>query len=192
MDSSLLSAIPLAISMLCARAALTKWRDMRAFRQGVEAYALLPSSLTAPIALFVAIAETCVSVAHLWGRTALVGACVGAALFTIFLVVTSMKLWEGDVVACHCGLGGADEAISGRTIRRLVLLLAAELIIVTGALDLPFMGDVLISDGIGNGLLSIATALLLIEVGAWFVSGDGAWRVSVKLFYDTRDRMWAR
>lgn len=102
-----------------------------AFARGVTEYRILPESLGFGFGLLLIPVELLLAVSHLTGWQLALAAPAGLAALASFAVAVAVNLGRGRVLPCYCFGGRGGETISARTMARLLLLLAAELLVLT-------------------------------------------------------------
>ncbi len=111
-----------------ALSAAGKLRDLRAFARAVGDFAVVPASLTAPVAAALVVLECIVPVLLLFRPTALGGLLLAAALLAVFTAGLLGVLRRGAATACNC-FGSA----SSRPVGRVHIWRNAALLVVSGS-----------------------------------------------------------
>ena len=124
---ALLHTVQVAIGFVLLYSSVSKMRDLSSFADGVSAYGLVPPLLVAPVSAAIVAAELLIGCSHLAGRGLQASVPAGLGLLTVFLCATVIALRRGQPVACMCFGANETEVVSGRSVFRVALLLAAEL-----------------------------------------------------------------
>lgn len=129
MDPAVAVTLRLAGALLFAAAALHKLRDVRAFREALAGYRLLPAAALGPAALALPAAEAATALALCSGSGATAGAAGGVALLALYAGAIAVNLGRGRrSIDCGCGGPGGRRPIAPGLVWRnaaLAALLAA-------------------------------------------------------------------
>lgn len=127
MDPVLAVVLRGALALLFVVAALHKLRDRHAFRATLDAYALLPSGLTAPLARAVPLVELTAAILIVAPRAATAGAVLAVLLLSVYALAMGVNLLRGRRdLDCGCmGPGARSPVGPGLVVRNLVLIAAA-------------------------------------------------------------------
>lgn len=129
MDPVLAVVLRGALALLFVVAAVHKLRDRDAFRATLDAYALLPSALTAPLARAVPIVELAAAVLLVAPRAATAGAVLAVLLLAVYALAMSVNLLRGRRdLDCGCMGPGARSKVAPELVVRNVVLIAAALV----------------------------------------------------------------
>lgn len=101
MMSTTLLVARLLLALVFAVAGLSKLADRQGFRKAVIDFGL-PSSLAAPLAILLTLAELTVAVALIPASTAVWGAMGALALLALFVIGISINLARGRTPDCRC------------------------------------------------------------------------------------------
>lgn len=169
--------VQLAIGMVFLFSTPGKLMDLKGFARGLGEYRIVPESLVAFVAMTVIVAEIFLAVSHLTGWLLRIAVPVGLVILLIFSMAVAVNLKRGQELRCYC-FGASDrEMISGRTLARLLLLLAGEVILITDA-NLFTANRIIRLDGIDSVAhfsLALFWAAFLLVVGGWLLNaGDAA------------------
>ena len=108
-----------SVALLLAVAAIHKVRDLRAFRDAVGEYGLLPRPFVTPVAVVVPALEILAGVALLVPATRLAGASLALALIALFTGALAVNLYRGRTdIGCGCFGPAAEQGLSGWLIPR--------------------------------------------------------------------------
>ena len=151
------SALALLAAVL-GGAALHKLLDLRAFRETVRSYRLLPDrfgGLVVPMAIGVVAAEIAIVALLLVPRARAAGAAGAAGLLILYAAAIGINLARGrNEIDCGCSWGGSGQAISGWLVVRNAALLPIAFV-AGGPWIARALGaaDVLVIAAAGTGLL---------------------------------------
>lgn len=165
-----------ALGIVFAMSAIQKLRYPARFLDDVAAYRVLPRVPARAFGIVVIAGETMVAIALL--SSTLVGlASLGAlALLAAFAAAVTVNLHRGQYVACGC-FGDPNEAISGRTLFRLILLIAVTAALWAGTpLASTFMPFQVVAANASVAGGTLLNAILLIALGNWILT---AWDLGV-------------
>jgi hypothetical protein len=132
MDETLL-VVQIAIGLVFFLSATGKLLNPARFAAGVAEYRILPESLAFIVGLLVIPLEIFLGISHLSGWLLSFAVPIGLAMLASFMIAVATNLKRGRVLPCYCFGGGEGEMISGLTLVRLVLLFAAELLVLAGS-----------------------------------------------------------
>lgn len=96
-----------ALALLFAGAAYGKLRDLRGFRYVLDAYELLPSSITGAVAVGLAVTELLLTIALCMPATWFISAWLAIGLLALYAGAMSVNLLRGRV-EMNCGCMGAN------------------------------------------------------------------------------------
>ncbi|HET8629147.1 MAG TPA: MauE/DoxX family redox-associated membrane protein [Thermomicrobiales bacterium] len=166
-------AARLSVGIMFTLSALPKVRRPPTFVRSVMAYDVLPAGVARVFAAALIPAEVFLALAFLTGWWPAVALPLGALVLLAFLIAVGINLRRGRRIPCGC-FGEASEAISPRTLARLLLLLAAILLLAvvsgTGWISLPDLGSLLADRSALPSLLDTAgLAVFLIVLAAWLL-----------------------
>ena len=129
MDPVLAVVLRGALALLFVVAALHKLRDRDAFRATLDAYALLPSALTAPLARAVPLVELVAALLLVAPRAAAVGASIAVLLLSVYALAMGVNLLRGRRdLDCGCMGPGARSPIGPELLVRNLFLIVAALV----------------------------------------------------------------
>ena len=129
MDPVLAVVLRGALALLFVVAALHKLRDRDAFRATLDAYALLPSALTAPLARAVPLVELVAALLLVVPRAAAVGASIAVLLLSVYALAMGVNLLRGRRdLDCGCMGPGAHSPIGPELLVRNLFLIVAALV----------------------------------------------------------------
>jgi uncharacterized membrane protein YphA (DoxX/SURF4 family) len=123
----------LGLGGLLTLAAVTKLADRRAFAAAVADYRVLPSALERPFAALLPLAELSLGMLLLLGLATPVAAALAAPLFLSFAFAIAVNIARGRQVDCHCFGAVHSERIGWPALLRSAALVAASVIVATGA-----------------------------------------------------------
>lgn len=165
----------LALGIVFALSTAGKLADPRGFARGVADYRVLPPAASRVFAYALIPLEAFLAVGHLTGWGLSLAAPLGLAALACFAAAVGINLYRDRGVPCHCFGGG--ETISGRTLGRLGLLAAAELLVLSTPELLAGTAGALVYPDRVAGLGDLARALLWaafgLVTGGWLLAaGD--------------------
>ena len=129
MDPVLAVVLRGALALLFVVAAVHKLRDRDAFRATLDAYALLPSALTAPLARAVPLVELVAALLLVAPRAAAVGASIAVLLLSVYALAMGVNLLRGRRdLDCGCMGPGAHSPIGPELLVRNLFLIVAALV----------------------------------------------------------------
>lgn len=129
MDPVLAVVLRGALALLFVVAALHKLRDRDAFRATLDAYALLPSPLTTPLARAVPMVELVAALLLVVPRAAAIGASIAVLLLSVYALAMGVNLLRGRRdLDCGCMGPGAHSPIGPELLVRNLLLIVAALV----------------------------------------------------------------
>jgi Methylamine utilisation protein MauE len=117
-------ALQLSLGAVFLAAAVPKWRAPRAFARTVAEYRLGPAAFSPFLARGLMVAEALLAAALLAGLLVWLAAPLALALLLVFTAAVGINLRRRRRIPCGC-FGAGGETISGRSLLRLALLLAA-------------------------------------------------------------------
>lgn len=163
LDPILIHACALALAAILATAATHKLRAPRWFAAQLEAYALLPTALLAPVARALPLVEGAVAVALLLPASRSVAALAAAALLAVYAGAIAVNLWRGRRdIDCGCAGPGESQPLRPVLLSRNAALLGLALL---AALP-PLPRDL----GAFDGFVAIAAAAVLLLL---YAAADG-------------------
>lgn len=164
--------VQLAVGLVFLISASGKLLHPKTFARGVTEYRLLPDSLAFGIGLLLIPIEIMIGIAHVLGwRLGYIGPLALATLVS-FAVAVGVNLKRGRVLPCYCFGGRGGEQISKRTLARLALLSAGQLIVLADP-ALFTAARLTYPDRIDDpGLLStvLICAVFVLVAGRWVLS----------------------
>jgi hypothetical protein len=167
--------VQLAIGMVFLFSTLGKLSDPVGFARGVGEYRIVPKSLEFFAAMLVIVTETFLSISHLTGWLLRIAVPVGLVMLLTFSTAVIINLRRGQAVPCYCFGASDQELISGRTLARLLMLLAGEIVLIADA-NLFRANKIIHFDGIDSFAhfgLALFWAAFLLVIGGWLLnSGD--------------------
>lgn len=129
MDPVLAVVARSAMALLFVVAALHKLRDRDAFRATLDAYALLPQALSAPLARAVPVLEIAAAVLLVTPRAAAAGGALAALLLGVYALAMGVNLLRGRRdLDCGCMGPGARSPVGPGLIVRNAVLIAVALV----------------------------------------------------------------
>jgi hypothetical protein len=123
--------VQLAIGLVFLLSATGKVLHPISFARGVADYQILPESLAFGVGLLLIPLEAFLAVSHLSGWLLAFAAPTGLALLAVFGIAVAVNLKRGRALPCYCFGDQSGETISGRTLARLLLLFAGELLVLS-------------------------------------------------------------
>jgi hypothetical protein len=171
MDEIRLS-VQLALGLVFLLSALGKALNPAGFARGVKEFQILPGSLAYIAGLLLIPLEMFLAVSHLTGWLLGLGVLIGLATIASFVVAVSINLKRGRALPCYCFSGQGGETLSGRTVARLLLLFAGELLLIAdpglfSASELIYPGRVGDLSELG---FSLFWAIFTLIAGMWLLS----------------------
>jgi hypothetical protein len=162
--------VQLAVGLVFLLSASGKLLRPAEFARGVADYQILPESLSFGVGLMLIPVEIFLASAHLSGWLLWAAVPLGLATLASFAIAVGVNLKRGRALPCHCFGGQGGETISGRTLARLLLLCAGELLLFvdpapSGRLTYPDRVDSFAELG-----LALFWATLLLIAGLWLLS----------------------
>ncbi|HEX4965579.1 MAG TPA: MauE/DoxX family redox-associated membrane protein [Thermoanaerobaculia bacterium] len=159
----------LALGLVFLLSALGKLRHPAAFLRGVAEFEILPVPLAKAFGAVVIPAEAFLAAAHLTGWGLRVAVPLGIALLLAFTTAVTVNLRRNRDLLCHCfdSLGG--ERVSARSVAQLVLLLAAELLLLSQPPGLVYPQKVAT---LGDLALAAVWAVFSLLAGLWLLRAD--------------------
>jgi len=162
----------LAIGVVFLLSASGKLWHPVGFARGVADYRILPESLAFVVGLLLIPVELFLAVSHLSGWLLAFAVPLGLAMLACFAIAVAVNLKRDRVLPCHCFGGAGGETVSGRTLARLLLLIACELFVLAdpalfGAGRLVYPGRVA---SISEFELALFWATFILVAGSWLLS----------------------
>ena len=169
----LASSLQILLATVFLIAGTMKLKRPSQFVVALRNYELIPSALSAPVALMVVAIELFVAFSFLSGWAFDVSVPVATLLLLAFEVAVGVNLRRGRVVPCGC-FGSVSERISVRTLARIGLLLIAVIGLIAVRISNPARLNIasLITEGIGGLeqlVFTTAFAALLLVFGTWLL-----------------------
>lgn len=130
--SGMVLLVQLALGLLFALSFLAKLRAPRAFLDGVERYGILPPKAAHAAGAALIATEGFLACAHLSGWLLVPASLLGLATLAVFLAAVGVNLKRRRKVPCFCFDSAGGEEISARTLVRLLLMAAGELLVIAG------------------------------------------------------------
>ncbi len=164
--------VQLAVGLVFLLSASAKLTAPTSFARGVAAYDILPEALATVFGLLLIPIEVFVAVSHLTGWLLNLAAPLGLIVLAGFAVAVTINLRRGRALPCYCFGSQTGEKISGRTLARLLLLIAGE-VMVLAQFGLSQTSQLTYPDRVARvtdlGLLVFWSTFLLIS-GFWLLS----------------------
>jgi hypothetical protein len=117
--------VQVALGMVFLASTVGKLRHPRSFARGVAEYGLVSRRLINAGSGLIIASEGWLAISHLTGYFLTISLPIGIVMLGTFGYAVNTNLQRGNVLPCHC-FGGDGETISHRTVARLLLLAAAE------------------------------------------------------------------
>src|ERR671925_2113741 len=127
-------ALSLALGLVFACSASSKLAAPRRFLHGVVEYRVLPSSISSFVGALLIPVEAALAVCHVSGRGLSIAVPAAIAVLFAFVIAAGAQLSRGRQSPCYCFDVTGEELVSGRTLARLSLLLAAEALLLARVL----------------------------------------------------------
>ncbi|MBI5877944.1 MAG: hypothetical protein HZB53_09850 [Chloroflexi bacterium] len=169
-------ALQFCLGIVFAISATPKLYRPLAFVQSVVKYEVLPAKVAQAFGLVLIPAEGFLAFSFLTGFGTDIALWLAIVLLGAFLFAVGINLKRGRKVSCGC-FGNADEQISPRTLMRLVLLVAAVLLLMalrsTGTvLSLPGFDSIWLGDAstIAFLLSEVLLGVSVLLLAAWLLS----------------------
>jgi methylamine utilization protein MauE len=147
--SSLAYSLQLAMAGVFAFAALSKLRAPGRAARSIQDYQILPERAAPLAAGVLLLCELAIAGLLFSGYGVQIGLTLAVLTILAFLVGVLVNLHRGRRIACGC-FGSRDEALSRRTVARLVVLLTVGVLCLTGHLlagvSTPTVADVRAGD----------------------------------------------
>lgn len=166
----LVFAIQVGLSLLFFLAAFPKLRRPQAFITTVRAYRLLPASVAPVVAITVGVSELSLATMFLFALYVPIALFASGVLILLFAVAIGINLRRNNQIPCGCF--GGNEAISDRSLLRLLVLgTAVALVAVVGPSNVHL--SIVVTNGAAGirflaAAFSVAGSLVL--AGAWLLS----------------------
>lgn len=160
--------LQLTIGVVFAAAGISKAISARSFVKIVRDYAILPTSLTIPVAGLVVGAEVAVGFALLSGVVVWFAIPLAFLLVTSFAVAVSVNLLRDRKIACGC-FGSSERISVGTLIRLMVLLCACIAVPVLGGRNPSVTTQTIFTDGRSAAYVldTLLLSAFLVAVLAW-------------------------
>jgi len=100
--------------------------NLQRFLRGIREYQILPARFTIIVGLAIVVGESLLAFAHLTGLFLTIALSFGLLMLSSFAGAVGINLIRNRTVPCYCFGSGDEEAISFRTLIRLLLVMAAE------------------------------------------------------------------
>jgi len=171
LTSFLIDSMRAAMGFVMFVAFVWKLRAPGVFREELEAYRLLPTSaLAAPMAVMLTALEGFLAVCLIGGWIPAVVSPITLGLFCIFGGAVSISLLRRNRVRCGC-FGADGELISGATLVRLGVLIAAASLLTARIVSAPSLAETLrFHRGPGDAVATLSTAFFLVVTARWIVT----------------------
>lgn len=128
MFADVIVVLQLAIGLVFLWSTVGKLRDRRAFLRGLADYEILPDRFLNHVGHSVILLEAAVALSHLTGWNLDTMSLAAIVLLSSFMYAVAVALMRKKVVSCLC-FSSAGEVASKRTVVRLGILLAAEMLL---------------------------------------------------------------
>lgn len=167
MFPDLVAAIQFAVGLVFLGAVLGKLRQPRAYFDGIVAYDIVPEAMAPFAGVFMLLLEAAIALAHLTGFLLVPVLPWSAAIIVALLLLVMRMLTKGRVARCLC-FGSAEDTISTLTAWRLVVMLAAEVVLWASATFVPptIVWRMPLEETIG----SLLCAALLLCLSSWLLA----------------------
>lgn len=162
-----------AVGLVFLLSSLSKLASPARFAQGVVEYQILPKRLAFILGLLLIPWELLLAISHLTGWFLAVASPAAVVTLLIFVIAVGINLRRGRTLSCHC-FGGGGEQISGSTLARLLLLIVAELFVLSD----PAMFDKAASTSVNRTEGTIE--LVLLFLWSVFLLVAAFWLLSLK------------
>ena len=168
LTSFLIDSLRAAMGFVMLVAFVWKLRAPGVFREELEAYRLLPTSaFAAPVAVVVTAVEGFLGICLIVGWLSAVVSPITLGLFCVFGAAVSINLLRRNRVRCGC-FGADGELISGTTLARLGVLIAAASLLTARIVSAPSLAETLrFHRGLGDAVATLATAFFLVLAARW-------------------------
>ncbi len=163
-------AAQLAVGLVFALSTAAKLRHPALTMRNVEAYRLVPARVLPGFAAGLIVGELAVALGLLGGRGRSPALLLALIILIVFFAATTIVLRQGRRVPCGC-FGEQTEEVTGRSLMRLVLLIAA-VIFATIVPATPGAQDMLAWDmkqAAGYLLEMGSVSVALIVIGMWIL-----------------------
>ena len=168
--------VQLALGALFLMSFAAKVRSPREFLKGAEDYRLLPPKAARAAGAVLIPVEGFLAAAHLTGWLLVPASFLTLATLAVFIAAVALNLKRRRKVPCHCFDSSGGEEISARTLVRLFLMLAGELLVLALASSAPnrwvFPG--LVASG-PDLIHAVLLSLLLLVATAWVLKAPDLW-----------------
>lgn len=190
MQNRMTLVVQLAVGLVFLLSVNGKLMNPLGFARGVIEYRILPDRVSYLAGLLLIPTEILLAATHLTGWLLSFGVLSGIAVLTCFMTGVAINLRRGRLLPCHCFGASKGDVISGRTLARLALLMAGELLLLAGVdfsmannpvtldqfRDVSEFGSAFLSAVFllvfGNWLLTAADVMKLLR--PWSVDGAGS------------------
>jgi hypothetical protein len=167
--------VQLAVGLVFLLSAAGKLINPRDFARGVVEYRVLPDRVSYLAGLLLILTEVLLAAVHLTGRLLSYGALLGLVVLACFIVGVALNLKRGRILPCYCFGKSKGDVISGRTLVRLILLMAAETFLLADfafskANNFVNFDEVHTASELGLAFLS---AIFLLLLGGWLLNVAG-------------------
>ena len=184
------NALQLSLGLVFLLAVVPKLRPSAGFARTVAAYRLFPRALAPTIARAVILLEALLAVALLTGTLLQVALPATLALLLAFAGAVAVNLRRNRRVPCGC-FGTDGETISGRSLGRLALLLAAAILVsAAGLAEVAPVSLLALVGGDGPATSRLLEAgglsLALLLVGFWALQLPELWSTVRELWRPPR------
>jgi len=164
--------LQLAIGLVFLLSACGKLLNPHGFARGVMDYQVLPNSLAYGVGLVLIPVEVLLAVSHLSGWLLAFAVPLALAILASFAAAVAVNLRRRRVLPCYCFGDHGGETISRRSLIRLLLLVAGELLLLAN--PTLFATSQLVYPhrlaGFSDLGLVLFWAIFLLVAGLWFLS----------------------
>lgn len=120
-------SIQFAVGSVLLVAGLSKLRHPVAFATSLNDFNVLPPRISVVFGLLTIAAEIVVGLSHLSGIGLAISVWIGLILLGLFSIAVCLTLYRSVELECHCFGSQSGEVITGRSLGRLILMIAGEL-----------------------------------------------------------------
>jgi Methylamine utilisation protein MauE len=133
MQNQMAFVVQLAVGLVFLLSVRGKLMNPLGFARGVIEYRILPDRVSYLAGLLLIPTEILLAATHLTGWLLSFGVLSGIVVLTCFMAGVAINLRRGRLLPCHCFGASKGDVISGRTLARLALLMAGELLLLASA-----------------------------------------------------------